>query len=78
MDNNRIALFFDHLIVKHGLKNNAGLARACHVAPPVISMVRTGGTAFGAALMLRMHDGLGTPIKEMRAVAARVDGMAQQ
>ena len=72
MANNGVAQFLDQLIETHKLKNDAALARACHVGSPVISKLRHNGLQLRASMMRRIHDALDTPIKEMRAVAAAV------
>ncbi|MFZ6727387.1 hypothetical protein ACO0K2_17990 [Undibacterium sp. MH2W] len=38
-----------------GLKNDAALARAVEVAPPVISKIRTGNLKLGPNMLVRLH-----------------------
>lgn len=46
----------DKLIEKLRLKNDAALARALEVAPPVISKLRHGRFPFGAGYIIRAHE----------------------
>ncbi len=59
-------LLFDTLIANLGLKNDAALARALEVAPPVISKVRRAKLAIGASLLIRMHEVSGLSIRDLR------------
>ena len=60
-------VLFDNLIAGHDLKNDAGLARALGVAPPVISKIRHRRMSMGATLKLKVHDMFGTPIAEINS-----------
>ncbi|MCM1128591.1 MAG: hypothetical protein NC211_01595 [Alistipes senegalensis] len=57
----------DALIQKLSLKNDAALARALEVAPPVISKIRHNRLPVGASLLIRMHEVSGMSIYELRA-----------
>ena len=48
------------------LKNDAALARALEVAPPVISKIRHRRLHVGASLLIRMHEVSGLSIRELR------------
>ncbi len=48
------------------LKNDAALARALEVAPPVISKIRHRRLAVGAALLIRMHEVSNLTISDLR------------
>jgi plasmid maintenance system antidote protein VapI len=56
----------DILIGKLQLKNDAALARALEVAPPVISKIRHHRLAVGASILLRMHEVSDISIRELR------------
>jgi plasmid maintenance system antidote protein VapI len=59
-------VLFDNLIAAHDLKNDAGLARALEVAPPVISKIRHHRALMGATLMITIHEKFDMPIAEIR------------
>lgn len=52
------------------VKNDAALARALDVAPPVISKLR-GGVPLGSTLLIRIHECTGWPVKHIRELAAQ-------
>lgn len=56
----------DSLIDKLNLKNDAALARALEIAPPVISKIRHHRLPVGASLLIRMHEISDLTIKELR------------
>ncbi|MCG2586531.1 hypothetical protein [Massilia sp. TS11] len=56
----------DILIGKLQLKNDAALARALDVAPPVISKIRHHRLPVGASLLIRMHEVTGLSIRDLR------------
>jgi len=58
----------DNLINKLNLKNDAALARALEVAPPVISKIRHQRQAIGAAMLVRMHEVTQLSIHELRSL----------
>ena len=58
----------DALLDRLVLKNDAALARALEVAPPVISKIRHRKMVVGAALLIRMHEITHISIKELRAL----------
>lgn len=57
---------FDAIIRIEGLKNDAALARLLDLAPPVVSKIRHGRLAVGPALILKVHEELGMPVREIR------------
>jgi plasmid maintenance system antidote protein VapI len=59
----------DHLLSHMGPKNDAALAAALEVAPPVISKLRNRRLPLGASMLLRMHDATGLSIASMRMIA---------
>lgn len=60
---------FDMLIKKLKLGNDAGLARASHLHPAVISKVRNRRFGISQDVLLRMHDISGLPINDLRQLA---------
>ncbi|MTW08988.1 hypothetical protein GM658_00070 [Pseudoduganella eburnea] len=62
-DPNRL---LDALIEHLRLKNDAALARALEVAPPVISKIRHRRLPVGAALLIRMHEVSELTITDLR------------
>lgn len=62
-DPNRL---LDALIEHLKLKNDAALARALEVAPPVISKIRHRRLPVGAALLIRMHEVSELTISDLR------------
>jgi hypothetical protein len=48
------------------LKNDAALARALEVAPPLISKIRHRRLPVGASLLIRMHEVTDLPVHELR------------
>ena len=58
----------DMLLTK-GPKNDAALARALEVAPPVISKIRHGRLPVGASLLIRMHEVFDVSIRELKRIA---------
>lgn len=59
---------FDALLKLLDLKNDAALARALEVAPPVISKVRHYRIPVGSALLIRMHEVTGKSVKELKTL----------
>jgi len=55
----------DAVIERMNTKNDAGLARALEVAPPVISKIRNRRLTVGATMMIRIHDKAGMQIDEI-------------
>ena len=59
----------DAVMAKLDLKNDAALARALEVAPPVISKIRHGRLPVGATILIRMHELTDIAIRELKAIA---------
>lgn len=59
----------DTLRTQFGIKSDAALARELEIAPSVISKLRAGAT-LGPTVILSIHEHLGVPVKEIRALAA--------
>lgn len=54
------------LIQRMCLKNDAALARALFIAPPVLSKIRHGRLDVGATLLIRMHEVSGLSIRNLK------------
>jgi hypothetical protein len=54
------------LIERLELKNDAALARLLEIAPPLLSKIRHRRLPVGAALLIRMHEVSGVPVRELR------------
>lgn len=67
--------FLDFMIGKLRLKNDAALARAFQVAPPVISKIRHGKLPFGDSMILKAHEKFNFAVADIRAWLA---GTAEQ
>jgi len=48
------------------LKNDAALARAMDLAPPVVSKLRNGVLPFGSNYVIRAHELTGLPVREIK------------
>lgn len=57
----------DTLIDKLKLKNDAELARAFEVAPPVISKIRHRKLPFGDSMILKAHEKFNFAVADIRA-----------
>lgn len=62
-DPNRL---LDAIMEKMGLKNDAALARAFGISPPVVSKMRHLVAPFGPSMVLRAHDISDMPLNEIR------------
>ena len=60
----------DVLLERHGLKNDAALARVLDLAPPVISKVRHGRQPLTPTFILNIHETLHVPVEEIRSLGA--------
>lgn len=69
-EKSRAGNLVDALRKRFDIKSDAALARELDVQPPVISKLRSGYSPLGASLILRIHEHLGVPVKEIRELAA--------
>lgn len=69
MTNASGANLIDGVIAALELKNDAALARAAQIAPPILSKVRNGRLPITASVLLRLHDATGIPVAELRGMA---------
>jgi plasmid maintenance system antidote protein VapI len=58
----------DELIRRLNLKNDAALAKALEVAPPVISKLRNGRLPVGATILITMHEVTGMTVAKLRSL----------
>lgn len=56
----------DWAITNNGLKNDAALARALEVAPPVISKVRHGRLPIGSTLIVKLHEMTDVSVRDIK------------
>lgn len=56
----------DWAITNNGLKNDAALARALEVAPPVLSKVRHGRLSIGSTLIVRLHEVTDVSVRDIK------------
>ena len=61
----------DFIIESRKLKNDADLCRLLSLAPPVISKIRHKRVAVSDTVILRIHEKLGMPVAEIRALLPR-------
>lgn len=59
--------FFNRVLVDNNLQNDAALCRALGIFPALLSNTINGRIAFGPAMILRLHERLGIPVKKIRA-----------
>lgn len=58
----------DTLKEKYELKNDAEISRRLEVTPPIISKIRNGKTGVSAEIILKIHENLGMPVADIRAL----------
>ena len=64
------AALLDHLLRVTGVKNDARLGKLLQLSPPVISKVRSGKLNVSDAFILRVHETLEIPVRQIRAILA--------
>lgn len=64
-----VAHMLDIVLEQQNLKNDAALARALQVAPPIISKARNEIQPLGSALLVKLHEFTGKSTKEIKALA---------
>lgn len=62
-----LAPVFDMLIAQRRAKNDAQIARALCVSPPVVSKARAFDTPIGPSIILLVHETYGIPIADIKA-----------
>lgn len=58
----------DSVLFFLALKNDAALARALDVAPPVLSKIRHRTLAVGGSFLIRLHEVTGKPVSELQSL----------
>lgn len=64
-----VTKLLDSIKATNGIKNDAALAVALEVQPPVISKLRSGTLKLGASMIVKMHLAFDIPVRELQAVA---------
>lgn len=64
------ATLLDYLKKFSGVKNDARLAKLLQLSPPVISKIRSGKLSVSDAFILRVHEKLEIPVRQIRAILA--------
>lgn len=64
------AKVLDELKTKFKIKNDAALARELDLTPVDVSKLRNGKVPIGDRVILRIHEYLGVPVKEIRSMLA--------
>ncbi|WP_312547606.1 hypothetical protein [Massilia sp.] len=65
-----VAKLLDTLRERFGIKSDAALARELELSPAEVCKLRGGHRELGARVILSIHEHLGVPVKEIRALAA--------
>jgi plasmid maintenance system antidote protein VapI len=58
----------DTIKERYSIKNDAELSRTLDVPPPTISKIRSGRVNVSADIILRIHEVLGMPVADIRAL----------
>jgi plasmid maintenance system antidote protein VapI len=58
----------DEVKQRYSIKNDAELSRTLDVPPPTISKIRSGRVNVSADMILRIHECLGMPVADIRAL----------
>jgi plasmid maintenance system antidote protein VapI len=53
---------------RYSIKNDAQLSRTLDVPPPTISKIRSGRVNVSSDMILRIHECLGMPVADIRAL----------
>ena len=64
------AVLLDYLLKTTGVKNDARLGKLLQLSPPVISKVRSGKLNVSDGFILRVHETLDIPVRQIRAILA--------
>ena len=65
-----VARLFDVLQERFKIKNDAAMCRELEVQASVISKMRNGLLPLSPTVILKIHEYLGVPVKEIRELAA--------
>jgi hypothetical protein len=61
---------FNLIITKFNLRNDAHLSEFLGCAPPVVSKIRNGKVPIGNPLLVRIHEEMAIPVRELRTIIA--------
>jgi hypothetical protein len=64
-----VAYMLDVVLQEQNLKNDAALARALNVAPPVISKIRNGVLPLGSSMLVKLHEYTGLTTLKIKTLA---------
>lgn len=67
-----VADMLDLVLEQENLRNDAALARALNVAPPVISKVRNGALPLGSSMLVKLHEYTGMTTLKIKTLAGVV------
>ena len=62
------ARLIDTILAQRSIKNDAHLARAVELAPPVISKIRNGKLGVSGEVMIRFHEAFDMPIAHIKKI----------
>ena len=61
-------MILDVLKEKYDLKNDAAIAKALEIAPPIVSRIRNGKSNVSAEIILKIHETFGMPVSDIKAL----------
>jgi plasmid maintenance system antidote protein VapI len=61
-------VILDVLKEKYDLKNDAAIAKALDIAPPIVSRIRNGKSNVSAEIILKIHETFGMPVADIKAL----------
>ncbi len=61
-------MILDVLKEKYDLKNDAAIAKALDIAPPIVSRIRNGKSNVSAEIILKIHETFGMPVADIKAL----------
>ncbi len=61
-------MILDVLKEKYDLKNDAAIAKALEIAPPIVSRIRNGKSNVSAEIILKIHETFGMPVADIKAL----------
>ncbi len=61
-------MILDVLKEKYDLKNDAAIAKALEIAPPIVSRIRNAKSNVSAEIILKIHETFGMPVADIKAL----------
>ena len=61
-------MILDVLKEKYDLKNDAAIAKALEIAPPIVSRIRNGKSNVSAEIILKIHETFRMPVADIKAL----------